>query len=586
MPKLDAITDLALPNRTRKLLVTPYQCKSKNTMRKFVLVALTCASLQLGAQTKKQAVPKKPATHAENQQCRMIESVLVEAYGLQPPMRAYVLDKASPALSKCFPIKTRKTLLDAFRATMMIPETEKDPPSKDDSDGRRRAALANVEVKTQLQIEILRQLVHTNDAEVEPLLRQAEPSAKGTALELMIDSALNTNKLNRALSLLKQASPERFPYSAATRLMLQLSPERDTTKQEIFSIAMAADQEFHSQVIGGDDFGSMIVRFWKYVPPAVSLEAISQVLDEAKSNSEQISVGSGINKASFSSAYEYRVFELLPVLRELDSDEADRVIRESTEGQAQLKQFPNGIQSLNPAIRDTPLKKGESDSLEGMVGPSIAPMLQESSVADDSERQIAEIVQKAESNPKQAIEMASALPASAGNNAPRAEAMLKIAQAVGERAPSVVREALERMSESLNNVKPIGQAQYKDYFAEAIGTAMKIGEVDFAKKLLSQGMDEFEKLEAIDADSDDPNVALKAWWPSTAVLLRLISSAVSISEQTADEVVRQISDPELRILSQLRLANLQLHIPMGESVVQMMSSKSSWGQYQMETEKN
>jgi len=99
-------------------------------------------------------------------------------------------------------------------------------------------------------------------------------------------------------------------------------------------------------------------------------------------------------------------------------------------------------------------------------------------------------------------------------------------------------------------------------------------------------MDDFEKLEAIDADSDDPNVALKAWRPSTAVLLRLISAAVSISEQTADEVVRQISDPELRVLSQLRLASLQLHVPMGESVVQMMSSKSSWGQYQMETDTN
>ena len=384
-----------MPSPIPRFLIEAASCWSLTTSasrrtlcESLSLLHCQCASLQLGAQTKKQAVLRKPATQAEHQRCRMIDSALVEAYGLQPPMRAYVLDKASLALSKCSPVKTHKTLLDAFRATMMIPETEKDPPSRDDSAGRRRAALANVEAKRQLQIDILRQLVDTNDAEVESLLRQAEPSAKGTVLELMIDSALKTNKLNRAVTLLKQTSPEQFPYSAATRLMLQLSPERDTTKQEIFSIAMAADHEFHSQVIGGDDFGSMIVRFWKHVPPALSLEAISQVLDEAKSNSEQISVGSRNNKASFSSAYEYRVFELLPVLRELDSDEADRVIRESTEGQAQLNQFPNGIQSLNPAIRDTPLKKGESDSLEGMVGPSIAPMLQESNVADDSERQM------------------------------------------------------------------------------------------------------------------------------------------------------------------------------------------------------
>lgn len=555
-------------------------------MRKLVLLALSCASLQLSARTQKQAAPKKPASETENPWCQVIETTLAEAYVLQPPMRAYVLDKASPALSKCFPAKTRKTLLDAFTATVMIPETEKAPPSRDDSADRRRAAMANLEAKSRLQIDIFRKLVATNDAGIESLVHQAEPSVRGTVLALMIDNALETNKLDRALTLLKQAPPLQFPYDAATRLMLQLPTERDATKQEIFSIAMAADQEFHSESIGGDDFASMIVRFWKHVPPAVALEAISQVLDEAKLHSEQISVGNGNNKASFSSGYEYRVFELLPVLRELDSDEADRVARESTEGQAQLKQFPSGIQSLNPAIRDTPLKQGESDSLEGMVGPSIGSMLRESSIAEGSERQIAEIVQKSESDPKQAIEAASALPNAAGNDAPRAEAMLKIAQSVAGNNPSAAREALERMSESLANVKPSGQAEYKDYCAEAISTAMKIGEVDLAKKLLKQGVEEFEKLEAIDTDSDDPNVALKAWWPSTAVLLRLISSAVSISEQTADEVVNQISDQELRLLSKLRLANLQLHAPVGGSIVQMMSSKLSWGQYQMETDKN
>ena len=58
------------------------------------------------------------------------------------------------------------------------------------------------------------------------------------------------------------------------------------------------------------------------------------------------------------------------------------------------------------------------------------------------------------------------------------------------------------------------------------------------------------------------------------------------SEQAANEVVQQISDPELHVLSQLRLANLKLHLPMGESIVQMISSKSSWAEYQTEEDKN
>ncbi len=162
---------------------------------------------------------------------------------------------------------------------------------------------------------------------------------------------------------------------------------------------MAADHEQHSLVVGGDDFGSMIVRFWQHLAPPVVLQAISQVLDGAQSNKSAISLGSGSNRVSFNNEYQYRVFEFLPILGEMDSDQADRLPHDSPEAQAQVKDFPNGIQSLNPAIRDTPLRKGEEASTGGMVGMGIAPMLQQAKITEAYESRIAEIVRVAEAIP-------------------------------------------------------------------------------------------------------------------------------------------------------------------------------------------
>jgi len=361
--------------------------------------------------------------------------------------------------------------------------------------------------------------------------------------------------------------------------MLELPSAREAERQDIFQLAMAADHDHPSFVVGGDDFASMIVRFWKHLAPEVVLQAISQVLDGAKSYKSGVSLGSGSTRASFSNAYEYRVFELLPVLRELDSDQADKVLRDAPEAQTQLKDFPNGIQSLNPAIRDTPPEKGESSGTTGMVGQGIGPLLGQAKIGEAYESRITDIVKIAENNPQQAIEAANGLPNSAGDLAPRAEALLKIARAAKEKSPSAARDALEGMSESLRNFEPTGQRGPRDYWAEGIEIAIKVREIDLAKKLLKEGMSQVEKLKSKDTDSDDPNLALKAWWPSTAMLSGLITAASRISSLTALDATREVSDPEIRLFCQVGLANRQVGAPIGRTVVLMNRKQSTWGEY-------
>jgi hypothetical protein len=540
-----------------------------------------CTAVLFAQQKQSQVPPQKQLSSAEKQWCSAIESSLAETADLQPAMRSLALDMIAGSLKKCDPLAVRRVLIDAFLNSVAIPETEEDleRQARADTGLDQRASVTNLETKRILQTDSLTHLLAEDERKVESLLPQAEPSVRTELLRQMISDAVAAKKLDQALNLLKRSPHEGFPYGEATNLMLELPPASQTEKQQIFGWAMAADHEQHSLNVGSDDFGSMIVRFWKHLAPAVVLQAISQVLDGAQSNKSGISLGSGSNRASFNNEYEYRVFEFLPILRELDSGQADRLLHDSPEAQAQLNDFPNGIQSLNPAIRDTPLRKGEEASTGGMVGMGIAPMLQQAKITEAYESRIAEIVRVAESNPQQAIEAASGLPNSAGTATPRAKALLNIAKVTMTKNPLAARDALEGMSESLRNVEPTGRSGPRDYWAEGIEIATKIEEIDLAKKLLKEGIGQAEKLKNKDANSDDPNLALKAWWPSTAMLSKLILTASRISSRTALDATQEITDPEIRLFCQVRLANRQLGARIGQTIVMVDRKQSAWSEY-------
>ena len=387
------------------------------------------------------------------------------------------------------------------------------------------------------------------------------------------------------MNLLNQAPPGRgFPYDAATQLLLELPRERDADKQAIFVRAMASDHEEHSMAVGGDDFASMLVRFWQHLPASVALDAIHQILDESRSDTEQISLNSASGRISFNDLQQYRRFELLPVLRELDATEAEKLLNASQQAQAQLQKFPNGMQSLDPTIRDTPLKKGEESGISSVsmgVQGQLGPMLQQQQTAEAYDTRMAEISHLAEDNPRQAIAKATMLPASDGATAPRAQALLDIARIALKKNPSAARDALEQVPESLKNVDLYGPSVFgmrHEYWAEGMEMAVQLGEVGLAKNLLKVGMDQAEKLKSKDMDDSDPNRALKAMWPSAALMSRLIVAAAGISPQTALDMLGELTDPDLHALCLVRLVNNRLGVPGGGNAVEVRKKSSSWSQ--------
>jgi hypothetical protein len=443
-------------------------------------------------------------------------------------------------------------------------------------------ALYNIETKRKLQEAALNALLSVDESKVESLLSQAEPEVTATLLRYMVYRATSAKKFDRALELMNRAPKEDFPYGEATQLMLELPPERDTDKQEIFRLAMASDHERPSMSIGGGDFASMIVRFWQHVPPVLALAAIHQVLDAARSqDGSGVTLNAASGKVGFTSERDYRVFELLPVLRQLDDDEADKILKDSQQAQAQLKQFPNGIQSIDPTITDTLPKQGEQG--QGLRGSYGAPNEMDQVLQTNNIR-VKEVSHMAEDNPRQAIAAAATLPESVGSfwraELPRAQAYLAIARAATKKNPSAARDALEEMAASLKHA-PYPYRTMENWL-EGMAIAREMGEVDLALKLFRSGMEQADKLRVEDADPDDPNLALKAWWPSVSSYWRLVQAASQFSPSTALEQVKEIrGDPEILLLLEVRLANNGLGARAEESItmVHKETSHRSWSEF-------
>jgi hypothetical protein len=523
-------------------------------------------------------VPKKPRARGEEFWCSIIDSATAQATALEPAMRSYVLDAVASALKKCDPGKVRKVLVDAFTASLEIPESEEQNEERwgtyeGSPDPAVVTARTNLETKNQLQISALADLLTVDEAKAESLLPLSEPMVRQLLSVQIISDAAHARQFDRALSFLNQLPADQgFPYGAATELMLVLPPQRNAQKQEIFVRAMASDREAPALSIGGDDFATMIVRFWRHLAPATVLAAIGQVLDEAQSNKAPITLRSASSEASFNNAYEYRIFELLPILRELDNAEAEKLLEASIQAKTQLEKLPNGLQSLDPTIRDTSLKNGERSEITGAMGAQ-GSLLQQ---GDPNNSRVQEIARTAETDPRRAIAAAASLPSTATQRDLRAETLIAIARRTMNNNPSAARDALEQMATSLKDSTASSLKNGpNNYWVEGIDISTQIGEVALAQRLLKSGMEQAEKLREKDADEDNPNLALKASWPSAAAFSRLVSAALHIAPQTALGAIKEVSDPELQMLCEIRLAAAGLGVSSGRSTIKTRKLRTS-----------
>jgi hypothetical protein len=511
----------------------------------------------------KASPPKAKLTPAQEQGMRLLRSAQAEAAGLEPEMHAFVLWQVANAYTSLDPAKRDALLKEAFGATQAVER------KSDGHEDCRPSETVACGVKGWLQQSILSKILIQSATEAELLLPRAEPEVRKDITAKLVQYYVSRKNFDRALTLLTSiAEEEDYPYHAATELMLALPEDRAADRTTIFGQALRNfEQNGGGQTVGRDDIGTFIESSWKPLPPGLVLEAIDKVLSEAKSDkAEPLHMSMTTSKGSIAldSAYELRLFQLLPVLEELDKSRADALLRDNTQMQDELKRFPNGMQSLNPPHDGSSGGNKEDNRVSTMMSignddnsAQASQMQARQEIESTFERRQAAVVSEAEKDPKQALTDALALPITSENDSPRANALLSIARAVSHKDAMVARSALDEVVKLEDQLSPT-QSRTLDTVPQLY---LDLGDEEGAKKALKGLFGIAEKMYARDKDPDDPNVAFKGVWPSTNLWRKCVTSGGKISANLPPEIMAGISDPDIATFEKVAYASSLLGAP-------------------------
>jgi hypothetical protein len=502
--------------------------------------------------TKTMSAAKPRLTLQQQTGLNILDQQTGVAKGLSAVMRTFALMEIARGYEKLNPPKALATFRDAFQASQTV-EDDSDPKTSN---------------KTWLQGQVLGRLVALDPAYCEQLVPQLSGYPRSAAINRLIMYHTRKKQFAQAIALLGQLGDEEFPYITGGDLLQALPPEMAADKQNLFAQALASyTQHDHKSDPGMDDFALFISRTWQSLPPDLVLQAIDEVLKQARQSDEkiEITIGAAKGTASFSSIYEYTLFELMPVFHALDPERADRLLQQDRDLQTAAKQYPNGLQSLEP-------ENGIPHSITMRLPSNSGESSADDRYDDQLQLQIRQIIAQAEKDPKQALAAAMSLP---DFHNTRALALLKLAGAILETSPGYAANALDELMKIIPSIQR--EIVQFDMLAGAGDDYLKLGNTDSAKKVVDQGFKLAEKLYAIDTDADDPNQAFKAMWPSTSAWRRFIALATRISPQTALQAINNIPDPEIQSLETIALADSLLGPPRGmEMVTVKTKSKNSY----------
>ena len=514
----------------------------------------------------------------------MLESALAEARGLEDPAaRALMLQQIATAYDHLDKSLAGELLVEAFQATLAI-ESEND--------------------RRDYQTTIVRKLI-ARGYDVEQLAAQAEPKVRGQVASILVAHLVNQKQYDRAQELLNQIGSESdFPYDSVAIMMRELPEERAGERHVMF--AQAIDhfrrEETQSGIRIGGGFDELIIANWRRLSPRAVLEAVDLSLERARKQQEQdqgrrgsISIASPQGALAFGSMYEFKLFQMLPILRQLDPGKAERLLNEAQGLSAVLEKYPDGMESIMPGMAggapppgaapgEAPRRvRTQNTSLSMTVrsggpgpGPSSAgapplpdPGAQMMAGAQMQQRAM-QLVEDARKNPKQAIAGAVALPEDLGPMSPKASALIGIANALLETEPTHAKAALDELLPVIPRLK--GFSQYS-VLNQTVRAYMKLDEKQQAKKAIEQGMKLARSRYDSENDPNDPNQAIKPEWQSTNIWRQLLSSAAEISPEYALRLLRDVPDKEVQLVQKVALAGLWLGAePAGVRVVERRKS--------------
>jgi len=509
------------------------------------------------------AKPTSKLTEEQKQAYDLLEASEASSRGLEAPMRSYGLLQ----IASSYPTaenegkKPRALLRDAFTSSLEI---------QDDDD-----------VKSRLQEDIFRSLLPLSQADVEELLSQAESKVRKQTSERMINLYTEKKQFDKAVDLVNQITAwDEFPYASGGRLMDALPADMMADKQGLFLQAVNSfkNHTHKGMQMGEGTLTSLIVRHSGEMNPKVVLQAIDDVLSQAKSKDEgkanNITIAGAGGSVSFTSDYEFQLFSLLPILERLDESRAKSLLQENQALQAKLQQFPQGMNSISPpspARSSEPVKQAEGKPqkqrmMQRSFSSTDSNMAAQMQAAAEAQHRLEEIIAQADKDPAQALARATTLPLGGEGmmSSPRGDALRAIADASVKTNAAIASQAAGELRKSVPDMPLAVQAQY---LHSAINIYTQLGDLDSAERTISAGIKLADKLLEKDLNPEDPNKALKAWWPSTDAYRRFVEAQTKISQRETTNLLKEIKDPDIRTMESITYARSLLGLPTKRTVV-------------------
>jgi hypothetical protein len=291
----------------------------------------------------------------------------------------------------------------------------------------------------------------------------------------------------------------------------------------------------------------------------------------------------------------------LPVLRSIDPDEADKLIKEHKDADALLAKYPDGAASFMPPLdqagqmRPDSLRardgagagKGEGAGNGAQPPRSNATMMSVGGPIDrnsDMAAQVAEmqrsakIAADAEDHPQDALANAGSIQ----NKSFRAQALMGIARINAKKNPSVAKSALSQAVDLAPDMPETAMQMF--IMRDAANIYIQMDETDSARKVVEKGMALADKAYKSDANADDPDKALKAYWPSTEGYRSFLRVASKISPQWAASLLKDIADPEVKVSAEAAMALQYMGVPSGRSEITTAKKDTNMTMIGMNTE--
>ncbi len=433
----------------------------------------------------------------------------------------------------------------AFAATAALPE---EPGKNVRSAHQSKVVQAMADISLPAAIELLRSM--TNPAGD----FDNQTSAIGKVTQLL----LGKGEFDSAIEIVNLV-PEGadYPYRAAERIIARL-PVNDPRRVIVFGNALAA---YRRKSTG--PFSEMLVRHWRELPAPLANEALDALVKSlltrpAVANEDKATLGAdGSIWVNEEAAVE--LASLNQVLQGLQPKLGEVLRAKNLSLRAAVAGHPDG-KLPDPAPDVAPTGGFKEDDLMVPMSLLYADSLSERAEGlrrwDQVEAEALKILAAIPKDPQYAISLVPSIPFASL----RADLLGRIARSMGSKDPAASKTLLGKCMAQIEEIKDSGdRIMPLVAVAEAAHEAM---DNQTAWEALGKALDAVAEIYQRDGNVQRPNQALREHWPSIQLSRLLAWRTGKLFGVDAQDLLANIHEPELALVSQIEMAGALLGEPL------------------------